>query len=127
MIAFSTVCFRASVVLKYLEAAGLEIPDEMTAKSLMDVFYGSEKKPRESAYTAMERHDGCRIGGKGYPCRALRTADYLFIRNYEPDRWPSGNPDAKYCARAIPFGEVDSSPTKTLLMENEEELSVVNY
>ncbi len=106
----------------FLEAAGLEIPDEMTAKSLMDVFYGSEKKPRESAYTAMERHDGCRIGGKGYPCRALRTADYLFIRNYKPDRWPSGNRDSKYCARAIPYGEVDSSPTKTLMMENEENL-----
>jgi len=105
----------------FLEAAGLDIPDEMTAKSLMDVFYGSEKKPRESAYTAMERHDGCRIGGKGYPCRALRTVDYLYIRNYEPDRWPSGNPDAKYCARAIPFGEVDSSPTKTLMMEKEED------
>ncbi len=68
----------------------------------------------------MERHDGCRKGGKGYPCRALRTKDYLFIRNYEPSRWPSGNPDAKFCARAIPYGEVDSSPTKTLLLENEE-------
>ena len=105
----------------FLEAVGLEVPGEMTAKSLMDIFSGSEKTPREAAYTAMERHDGCRIGGKGYPCRALRTRDFLYIRNYEPDRWPAGNPDAKYCARAIPFGEVDPCPTKTLLLENEEE------
>ncbi|MCP4313140.1 MAG: sulfatase [Bacteroidetes bacterium] len=104
----------------FLEAAGLEVPGEMTAKSLMDVFSGYEKGSRESAYTAMERHDGCRKGGKGYPCRALRTKDYLYIRNYEPGRWPSGNPEAKYCSRAIPYGEVDSSPTKTLLLENKE-------
>jgi len=85
----------------FLDAAGLEVPGEMTAKSLMDEFSGYEKVSRESAYTAMERHDGCRKGGKGYPCRALRTKDYLYIRNYEPDRWPSGNPDSKYCARAV--------------------------
>ena len=68
----------------------------------------------------MERHDGCRKGGKGYPCRAIRTQEYLYIRNYEPERWPAGNPDRQFCARDIPFGEVDSSPTKTLLMDNKD-------
>ncbi len=66
----------------------------------------------------MERHDGCRKGGKGYPCRAIRTRDFLYIMNYEPTRWPAGDPDASACARAIPFGEVDGSPTKQLLMDN---------
>jgi N-sulfoglucosamine sulfohydrolase len=108
----------------FLEAAGLEVPAEMTSKSLMDVFSDKEEIQREAAYTAMERHDGCREGGKGYPCRAVRTKDYLYIRNYEPDRWPSGNPDARYCARAIPFGEVDSSPTKTLMMDKKEEFKL---
>ena len=106
----------------FLEAAGVEVPEQMTSKSLMDVFLGKDQIAREAAYTAMERHDGCRKGGKGYPCRAVRTKDYLYIRNYEPDRWPAGNPDARYCARAIPFGEVDSSPTKTLMMDKKEEL-----
>ena len=69
----------------------------------------------------MERHDGCRAGGKGYPCRALRTSDFLYIYNFEPTRWPSGSPDASVCARAIPFGEIDSSPTKTFLMEHRTE------
>jgi len=104
----------------FLEAAGLEAPEEMTAKSLMDVYLDPMKEPREYAYTALERHDGCRMGGKGYPCRAIRTKDFLYIRNYEPSRWPSGDPDAKNCARAIPFGEVDQSPTKKLLMENDD-------
>jgi arylsulfatase A-like enzyme len=104
----------------FLEAVGLKIPDDMTASSLMEIFTTTEKTLRESAYTAMERHDGCRKGGKGYPCRALRTHDFLYIRNYEPDRWPSGDPDAGNCAREIPFGEVDPSPTKTLLLDNQE-------
>ena len=68
----------------------------------------------------MERHDGCRKGGKGFPCRAIRTKDFLYIKNYEPNRWPAGNPDREFCARYIPFGEVDSSPTKTLIMENKD-------
>lgn len=104
----------------FLEAAGLTPPRQMTARSLMDVFTQTETPSRDAAYTAMERHDGCRKGGKGYPCRAIRTHDFLYIRNYEPDRWPAGDPDAKNCARAIPFGEVDSAPSKTLLMEKRE-------
>lgn len=67
---------------------------------------------------AMERHDGCRKGGKGYPCRALRTSKFLYIMNHEPSRWPSGSPDASVCARAIPYGEIDTSPTKTLMMKD---------
>ena len=27
-----------------------------------------------------------------YPMRAIRTADYLYIRNFKPDRWPCGDP-----------------------------------
>ena len=76
---------------------------------------------RDRAFIAMERHDGCRKGGKGYPCRAIRTQEFLFIRNYEPERWPAGDPDASVCARAIPYGEVDTSPTKQLLMDNAED------
>jgi len=101
----------------FLEAAGLKPPRQMTGRSLMDIFTEEKPADRDAAYTAMERHDGCRKGGKGYPCRAIRTRDFLYIRNYEPTRWPSGDPDPNNCARAIPFGEVDSSPTKTLMME----------
>ena len=106
----------------FLEVAGEMIPEQMTANSLMDIFINPGQSLREYAYTAMERHDGCRIGGKGYPCRAIRTKDFLYIRNYEPDRWPAGNPNAAYCARGIPFGEVDACPTKTQLLEEKDGL-----
>jgi N-sulfoglucosamine sulfohydrolase len=104
----------------FLEAAGLTPPVIMTGRSLIDAFSQTKAAPRDAAFTAMERHDGCRKGGKGYPCRALRTQEFLYIRNYEPDRWPAGNPDAKYCARGMPFGEVDPAPSKTLLLEKKD-------
>lgn len=114
----------------FLEAAGIQTPDMMSATSLMDIFenqspiQASPNASRDAAYIAMERHDGCRKGGKGYPCRAIRTKDYLYIYNFEPTRWPSGSPDPSVCARAIPFGEIDDSPTKTFLMEHRDEYGV---
>ena len=104
----------------FLEAAGLERHTSMTSRSLMGQLKNeSTSKGFANAWIAMERHDGCRRGGKGYPCRAIRNAGFLYIKNYEPSRWPAGDPDASVCARAIPFGEVDSSPTKSLLMDEQ--------
>jgi len=107
----------------FVEAAGLMPHAEMTARSMMGILRPSESRgeaARDHALIAMERHDGCRQGGKGYPCRAIRTSGYLFILNHEPTRWPAGDPDASVCARAIPYGEVDSSPTKRLMMDGQE-------
>ena len=41
-------------------------------------------------------------------CRAIRTPEYLYVRNFEPDRWPVGNPETSY-------PNCDNSPTKTLI------------
>ena len=106
----------------FLEAAGMKVPESMTGRGLNKIFISTKEGKidtvRNKVFTAMERHDGCRQGGKGYPCRAVSTYEFSYIRNYEPTRWPSGDPDAINCARAIPFGEVDSSPTKDLIMDN---------
>ena len=100
----------------FLEAAGLEPPAAMTGRSLMNVLLsgkqGKVDAGRDRAFSAMERHAYCREGGGGYPMRALRTCDYLYIRNFEPDRWPAGHP------QGYGFGEIDNSPTKTFVLEN---------
>ena len=117
----SDACMNlSSLAPTFLEAAGLKVPGMMIAKSLQDVIENKPGPGHAAAFIAMERHDGCRKGGKGYPCRAIRTKDYLYILNHKPGRWPAGNPDREFCARYIPFGEVDSSPTKTLLMDNKD-------
>lgn len=111
----------SSLAATFLAVVDLQVPEMMTSPSLTGLFEGKDSGELDAAYVAMERHDGCRQGGMGYPCRAIRTRDYLYIYNFEPTRWPSGSPDASVCARSIPFGEIDSSPTKTFMMDNRNE------
>lgn len=57
----------------------------------------------------------------GYPSRAIRTSRHLYIRNYEPDRWPNGTPDPSKAA--IPdawLADTDNSPTKTYMVVNKD-------
>lgn len=50
---------------------------------------------RKAVFSGRERHSSSRYHSLGYPCRAIRTADYLYIANYTPRRWPAG-PGQKY-------------------------------
>ena len=103
----------------FLEAAGVPVPGMMIGRSLMGLFSGVRSADWDAAYIGFERHSGARAGGKGYPCRAIRTEDFLYIHNFEPSRWPAGSPDPEACNRLIPFGEYDSSPTKTYMIEHQ--------
>ena len=102
----------------FLEAAGLKPPAMMTGRSLSDLFADNETVERKAAFVGFERHSGARAGGKGYPCRAIRTEDHMYIYNFEPNRWPAGSPDPLVCNRLIPFGEYDNSPTKAFMVEH---------
>jgi N-sulfoglucosamine sulfohydrolase len=97
----------------FLQAAGLEPAGTMTGKSFLDVLQsknaGVVDRSRNSMIIGKERHDIGRPHDWGYPVRAIRTAEFLYIRNYEPDRWPAGNPETGYT-------NVDDSPTKTLII-----------
>ncbi|MCP5119953.1 MAG: sulfatase [bacterium] len=100
----------------FLEAAGLEPPPAMTGRSLLNVLLsageGRVNPERDRVFTAMERHAWARTGGLGYPMRAIRTYDHLYIRNFEPDRWPAGIPDG------YGYGEIPNCPTKTFMLEH---------
>lgn len=70
-----------------LAAAMIQPPETMSGHSLANVL-ASDKQGQIDPYrdfvvTGRESHDTL------YPMRAIRTADYLYIRNFEPDRWPS--------------------------------------
>ena len=102
-----------------LEAAGLEIPEVMTGKSLMHIFEtsanGKIEPARDRVFTALERHTYCRPDGATYPIRALRTEEYLYIKNFEPDRWPTGGPDF-ISSNKTTHGDVDACPTKSFML-----------
>ena len=98
-----------------LEAAGVQKPETVTGKSFVDILKsgkdGVVDPSREYVMVAKERHDIGRPNDAGYPVRAIRTRQYLYIRNYMPDVWPAGMPETGY-------RDVDDSPTKTLLISS---------
>ena len=106
----------------FLELAGLSIPEDMTAKSLINLLESEKEglvdKKRDFIVSARERHAFVRKGGTGYGARSIRTKDFLYIRNYEPDSWPTGDPPL--------YGDVDAHmlhypcPTKMYLLKNKE-------
>ena len=111
----------------FLQAAGVEIPKVMTGKSLTDILTSEksgvvEPKKREFVMYGKERHCPAQEGDKsGYPCRALRTRGYLYIRNFKPDRWPSGTPNwEKAGTRGAWLADCDNGPTKTYITQNKD-------
>jgi len=109
-----------------LELASIDIPKEMTALSMVDLLFSDKSgridSNRNVVYTARERHAFVRRGGIGYPARAIRTDNFLYIRNYTPNRWPAGDPPL--------FGDVDahmmhySSPTKMFMLEHKKKSEI---
>lgn len=87
---------------------------------------------RSRALAGRERHSSARYGNMGYPVRALRTADYLYIRNYAPERWPAGDPSALTEAGAetplhSAYFDIDGSPTKSYLIVARDSSAVYPY
>ncbi|MCP5111349.1 MAG: sulfatase [bacterium] len=98
-----------------LAAAGLQPAGTMTGSSFLDILTstasGQLDPSRRVMLTGKERHDLGRPNNWGYPVRAIRTPEFLYIRNYEPDRWPAGNPETGY-------RNCDGSPTKSFLLRS---------
>ena len=65
---------------------------------------------RDHVLIGKERNDVGRPHNWGYPIRGIVTAEALYLHNYEPARWPAGNPETGYL-------DTDGSPTKTLILE----------
>jgi arylsulfatase A-like enzyme len=109
----------------FLELAGVQPPEEMTGRSLMNVLTSSKSgnvdPARDSILIGKERHCPAQEAPDmgGYPCRAIRTSDFLYVRNFKPDRWPAGTPNHEKAAfpRAW-YGDCDNGPTKTYMVAN---------
>lgn len=117
----------------FLEAAGLQPPKSMTGRSLMPLLASNDSgqidPSRSFALTGMEKHV------YSYPSRAIRTKNFLFIRNFDPASWPTGQVAGKEAVYdfaktswptetgAFSFN-VDPSPSKQFLRLNRSEEDV---
>ncbi|MFO0810697.1 MAG: sulfatase [Gemmataceae bacterium] len=97
-----------------LEAVGLKPLPEMTGKSYLAQLNGREFTEAHRVYVERERHANVRKGDLSYPARAVRTRQFLYIRNLRPERWPGGDPE-KHVAVG-PFGDCDAGPTKEAVL-----------
>ena len=118
----------------FLDAAGLQVPPEMTGESLLEILAsdksGRVAADRDSVIFGRERHvvaqEAPNLGG--YPARGIRTDEYLYIRNYKPNRWPAGTPDHERAQEPNAWlADCDNSPTKSFLWEHRNDPELKKY
>lgn len=111
----------------FLEAANVAIPAAMTGRSLLPVLQsevsGRIDPSRDHVLTGRERHGQAqeKPNPGGYPMRAMRTDRFLYIRNFAPQRWPAGCPDAELAFGGNAFGDCDGGPTKDFVVEHRDD------
>ena len=117
----------------FLEIAGLTALEDISGTTLMPVLQsgkdGFVDQSRNMVLTGRERHSHSRPDNLGYPSRAIRTRQYLYIMNLKPERWPAGDPindlredlePPEFKALYPGYHDIDNSPSKTLLMDEAE-------
>ncbi|MDF1745094.1 MAG: sulfatase-like hydrolase/transferase [Gimesia sp.] len=120
----------------FLEAAGLHPPSQMTGQTLMPIFNSKKSGQidplRTFVLTGMERHV------YQYPARALRTKDFLYLHNFDPQKWPTGeveghHPKYNFLTEPWPVEKgafsfnIDPSPSKQFLRLHRDETETRKY
>ena len=113
----------------FLNAANVTVPQQMTGKTLLPQLKsesnGQIDPNRTFALSGLEKHV------YSHPARSLRTADFLFISNWNPGEWETGAIEGKkpeYDFSKTPWPtepgafsyNIDPSPTKQYLRLNSE-------
>lgn len=101
----------------FLDAAGIEIPNEMTGKSLLPLLTGKSKTNRDFVVSGKELHAWCHPEGEINPLRSIRNSQYLYILNLKPEMWPAGHPDPICNWDLLPYGDIDWGPSKEEIMD----------
>ncbi|NDV61017.1 sulfatase [Puniceicoccales bacterium CK1056] len=108
----------ADVAPTLMEAAGFEAHPQMTGSSFLSMLKAEDSgrfdASRDHVLLGKERHDTGRANEDGtdlgYPVRAIRTDEYLYVKNFKPERWPVGNPE-------YGWRNCDGSPTKDFITQ----------
>lgn len=121
----------------FMEIGGAKIPTGLYGRSLLPILRSDKSglvdSTRTWVITGRERHvEDAREGFLPYPMRALRTKDFVYIRNFAPDRMPMG--DAKEATSAanlaslanetntrIGYADMDAGPTKAWYMKHRDD------
>ena len=100
----------------------------MTGRSLLPILGsdtdGNVVDDRAYVIFGKERHVPSQAAPDmgGYPTRGIRNHEFMYLRNFRPDRWPNGTPEYEHAA--IPgnwLADTDNGPTKTYIVEHRED------
>ena len=121
----------------FMEVGGVKPPDGLYGRSLLPLLRsdraGQIDATRTWVITGRERHvDSAREDNLPYPMRALRTRDYVYIRNFAADRWPMGSPAAAAGSDIFNselwetntragYADMDAGPTKAWLVAHRDD------
>lgn len=125
----------------FYEFAGIDKHPEVTGQSLLPALTEntSVAKGVDVVFFGRERHvQTAREDHLPYPQRGIRTQNHLFIMNFEPDRWPLGDPknltgdqvpDISLVAKETRYtlADDDAGPTKTWVVQNRNLPEVKDY
>ncbi|MBI1373569.1 MAG: sulfatase-like hydrolase/transferase [Phycisphaera sp.] len=130
------------------DVSGVAPPKEfpIAGRSIMNIL-ASDKEgvvdpSRDAVFSGRERHSSSRYNSLGYPQRSIRTPQYLYIRNFRPERWPAGTPQkyatVKYDADGKPvesklgpehggYHDIDACPTLDFLVKMRDDAAIGPY
>lgn len=100
---------------------------------------------KEFVLSGRERHSSSRYLNMGYPQRAIRSKDFIYIWNIESERWPAGAPqrynpkdstalwpmyglneEGKFLKGGA-FTDIDDCPSNTYIIENYKTPEITQY
>ncbi|MCK5564974.1 MAG: sulfatase-like hydrolase/transferase [Planctomycetes bacterium] len=116
----------------FLEAAEIKIPKQMVGRSLLPVLNSKKQglvdRKRDHVIFGKERHTPAQESPSmdGYPCRGIRTDQYLYIRNFKPDRWPAGVLSGATHPMDV-HTDCDNGPTKQYLIDHRNDPNIKPY
>ncbi len=121
------------------EATGVASPEDfpVVGQSLLADLKSNKSgiadPQRDAVLAGRERHSSSRFNTLGYPQRAIRTHDYLYVRNFAPERWPAGSGQrfdkVTYTANGEPataklsdehagYHDIDACPSLSFLVDH---------
>ncbi len=117
-----------------LELAGAAPLPDATGISMVSYLKNGDSH-RAYALAGRERHTHARPDNLGYPARAIRTKEYLYIWNMKPELWPAGDPvpeglttaqlegsfSPDYKGFTGGFEDIDGSATKDYLLQSRDQ------
>lgn len=114
----------------FLDVAGASTPEyTVESKSLTNIFTSDTKgivdSSRTAVFSSRERHSSSRWANLSYPQRAMRTHDYLYIRNFRPERWPAGAPqkfrkDGTLEEHHMAYHDIDNANTNFVITHRDD-------